>query len=257
MKWIRQRALSGELLVGTFLNLGSSFTAEIAGRAGFDWLVIDLEHGIGDEMTLVHQFQALAGTPAVPLVRIACNDPTRFKRVLDLGAAGVMVPYVGNPEEAKIAAEAMCYPPRGIRGVNKSNRACGFGQLAGEYYPAANDNLLTMVQVETRSAVETVDEIAAVEGVDVLFVGPLDLSVSLGIPEQFDHPLFLEALTKVVEACRKAGKAAGMHAIKPSLLDPIVDAGFTFIGMGVESILVSNSMKTLYQSWKDFQEKKS
>ncbi len=254
MKWIRERVLNGELVVGTFLNLASSFTAEIVGHAGFDWVLVDLEHGVGDELSLAHQFQALASTPAVPLVRLPCNDSTRMKRVLDLGAFGVMVPYVNTAEEAESVAAAMRYPPKGIRGVNKSNRACGFGRLAGEYYPAANDNLLSIVQIETKQAVDNLDAIAAVDGVDVLFVGPLDLSASLGIEQQFDHPTFHEALKAVVEACRKAGKTAGMHALRPDMLGAVADAGFTFIGMGVESIVVSTAMKNLYGNWTKFME---
>ena len=254
MKWIRERVLNGELVVGTFLNLASCFTAEIVGHAGFDWVLVDLEHGVGDELSLAHQFQALASTPAVPLVRLPCNDATRMKRVLDLGAFGVMVPYVSTAEEAASVAAAMRYPPKGIRGVNKSNRACGFGRLAADYYPAANDNLLSIVQIETKQAVDNLDAIAAVDGVDVLFVGPLDLSVSLGIEQQFDHPTFREALKAVVAACRKAGKTAGMHALRPDMLGDVADAGFTFIGMGVESMVVSAAMKNLYGNWTKFME---
>jgi len=117
MKYLRQRALSGEVLAGTWLNLGSSLTAEIAGRAGFDWILIDMEHGAGDQESLVHQVQALDTTPAAGIVRIAWNEAPRFKRVLDLGASGVTVPYINTVEEARQAAAAMRYPPHGVRSV--------------------------------------------------------------------------------------------------------------------------------------------
>ena len=246
MKWIRERMLSGETLVGTMLNLASPFTAEIAGHAGFDWLLIDLEHGVGDEMTLVHQLQALSATPAVPLVRIPANETWRFKRVLDLGVFGVMVPHVSSAADAEQVARAMRYPPKGVRGANKSNRACCFGGKAGDYYPHANDNLLSIVQIETAEALGNLDAIAAVDGIDVLFVGPLDLSVSMGIEGQWDDPEFNKALEHIADACRKHGKVAGMHAINTDLLKPTQDLGFTMIGMAVESITVTQAMRNLY-----------
>ena len=188
MKWIREKTLSGEWMGGTWLNLGSSLTAEIAGKSGFDWVLVDLEHGMGDRYELVTQLQAVDATPAAPLVRIAWNDATLFKRVLDLGVSGVMVPMVNYAEEARRAAAAMRFPPEGVRGVAKMNRSSDFGPGFGDYFQNANSHLFTIVQIETHTAIDHLEEIATVDGVDVLFVGPLDLSVSLGVPDQFDHP---------------------------------------------------------------------
>jgi len=115
MKWLHERVQSGELLSGTWLNLGSRLTVEMAGLAGFDWVCIDLEHGAGDHSELVLQLQALSGTPAAPLVRLTCNEPPRFKRALDLGPSGLVIPWVNNADEAQAAVAAMQYPPRGIR----------------------------------------------------------------------------------------------------------------------------------------------
>src|ERR1035441_10314791 len=123
MKWIRHKVLSGELMAGTFLNLGSSLTAEVAGQAGFDWVLIDLEHGGGGRQELLLQLQALESTPAGTLVRIAWNDLGMFKRVLDLGVSGIMVPYVQSAAEAERAVAAMRYPPAGVRGIAAMNRA--------------------------------------------------------------------------------------------------------------------------------------
>ena len=167
MKWIRERALKRELLGGTFLNLGSSLTAEIAGNAGFDWVLVDLEHGAGDRSELLLQLQAIESTPAVPLVRIPTNDPVIFKRVLDLGASGIMVPYVQTADEARKAVAAMRYPPDGVRGVAVMNRACGFGPGFEEYFKSAGSRLLTILQIETPLAVDNIDAIAAVDGADV------------------------------------------------------------------------------------------
>ena len=243
MKYIRERVLGGQLMAGAWCNLGSSLTVEMAGLSGFDWILIDIEHGSGDFESLVHQLQAAGATPAAPIVRIAWNEPPRFKRVLDLGPSGVMVPYVSSADEAKLAAASMRYPPRGVRGVAKLNRACGFGKDFDQYFVAAQDNLLTVVQIETEKAVENADEIAAVDGVDVLFVGPLDLSVGLGIPQQFDHPEFRSALAKVTAACRKAGKAAGILLMQPEKIERTIADGFTFIALASDGGLVASGLR--------------
>ncbi len=231
----RNRVLAGEFLGGTFLNLGSSITAEMAGVAGFDWVLLDYEHGPGSDTTLLHQLQALASTPAIPIVRIAANEPPRFKRALDAGAQGIMVPYVSSAAEAEAAVAAMQYPPRGIRGVARLTRAVAFGQDFNTVYAHAHEMLVTMVQIETREAVERVDEIAAVEGADVLFLGPLDLSVNLGIYGDYTHPVFVEAITRVAAAARRAGKAAGILALDPSHIAPWRELGYTVIALGSDA----------------------
>ena len=252
MKWIRQRVLSGEIITGTFLNLGSSLTAEFAGNAGFDFVLIDLEHGSGDHDSLIVQLQAVAATPAVPLVRIAWNDPPRFKRVLDLGSSGIMVPMVNNEAEARGAVAAMRYPPQGIRGVAGWNRACRFGPGFEDYFSQANENLLTIVQIETAEAVKNIEAIVAVDGVDVVFVGPTDLSVGMGIPRQFDHPMMTEAYEKVIAACRKFGKSAGILLLNPDPIEQRLDQGFRFIALGSDGQLIANGFPRLAASLEQF-----
>jgi 2-keto-3-deoxy-L-rhamnonate aldolase RhmA len=245
MKYLRQRVLQGEILAGAWLNLGSSLTAEIAGRAGLDWLLIDLEHGCGDHEALVHQLQAIDATPAAGIVRIAWNEAPRFKRALDQGASGIMVPYVNTVDEARLAVASMRYPPAGIRGVARSNRAAGFGQEFDRYFAEAGENLLTIVQIETAEAVGNAAAIAALEGVDVLFIGPLDLSVNLGIAQQYAHPEFRAAVGRVVAACRQAGKAAGILLASPDQIASTVADGFTFIAAGSDGGMVASGMKNL------------
>jgi 4-hydroxy-2-oxoheptanedioate aldolase len=244
MNFIRQRALSGELLSGCFLNLGSSLTVEMAGQVGFDFLLIDLEHGSGDQEALVHQLQAASATPAAPLVRIAWNEPWRFKRVLDAGAMGVMIPWVNDAEEARAAAAAMRYFPDGIRGAAVLNRGSSFGLHFEEYFTQANDNLTTVVQIETREALDNAAEIAAVPGVDVLFVGPFDLSISLGLRGQFEHPDFIAALDRVASAAKDAGKAAGILLQQQDQVADLVERGYTFICLGSDGGLVANGMRS-------------
>ncbi len=228
----RQRVLAGEWLAGTFINLGSALTAEIAARAGFDWLMLDYEHGPGSDETLLHQLQAVASTGAATIVRLAANETPRFKRALDLGAGGVMVPYVNNAEEARAAVAAVRYPPHGIRGVSKFNRAAGFGQNFDDYYQNAHTRLVTMAQIETPESLEHLDAIAEVDGVDVLFVGPLDLTTNLGIQGQFEHPRFIEARQKVAAAARRAGKAAGILATAAAQIPVLRAEGYTALAFG-------------------------
>ena len=252
MLFLRKRVLAGEVLAGTFCNTGSAITTEMAGRAGFDWLLLDLEHGSGDQSELMHQLQAAGATDTPAIVRIAWNEPWRFKRVLDAGAAGVMVPWVSTAEEAAAAAQSMRYFPDGIRGAATLIRANGFGRNVEDYLQNANDNLLTVVQIETRQAVDDAAAIAAVEGVDVLFVGPFDLSIGLGIRGQFDHPQFVAALEQVVAGARAAGKAAGILLQRPDQMAATVERGFTFIALGSDGALVANGMAALAAAFEPF-----
>ncbi|OHE89485.1 MAG: hypothetical protein A3G75_12225 [Verrucomicrobia bacterium RIFCSPLOWO2_12_FULL_64_8] len=228
----RNRVLAREWLVGTWLNLGSPVTAELAGLAGFDWVLLDHEHGPGGEDTMLHQLQAVAATPAVPIVRIAANEIPRYKRALDMGARGILVPFVSTVAEAETSVAAMRYPPRGIRGVAKIHRGSGFGANFDEYYRRAHEWLVNAVQIETPGAVANVEGIAALDGIDVLFVGPVDLTCNMGIPEQFDHPRFLAAVRDVAAAARKHGKAAGILLHNPALVAQFRDWGFTFVALG-------------------------
>ncbi|MGD9241563.1 MAG: aldolase/citrate lyase family protein [Desulfobacterales bacterium] len=240
MKFIRGRVLSGEFMAGAWCNLGSSLTAEIAARKGYDWILFDQEHGPGDSMTLLHQIQAVEAWPAAPLVRIAWNEMPRFKRALDLGACGIIVPYVQTREEAEYAAASMRYTPEGLRGVASSPRATGFAGDFEEYYAAANDNLLTVVQIETGKTLDNLNDIAAVKGVDVLFVGPLDLSTSLNTPNQFEDERFIEALKAVGRTAKEKGKAAGILLPKADWLDLVTDFGFSFVAIGADGGMVSS-----------------
>lgn len=251
---IRHKVLDGQLMTGTFLILGSAMTVEIAGNAGFDWLLIDLEHGSGDFSELVHQLQAAGCTPAAPIVRIAWNEVPRFKRALDLGPSGIMVPYINTADQARQAVEAMRYPPHGIRGVASLNRACRFGAGFEEYFATANDQLLTVIQIETRQAVEQVEAIAGVDGADVLFVGPTDLSASLGLKRNFDHPEFRKALGRVVAACKSKGKAPGILVSNPGELDFVLSEGFTFVALGSDGGVVAAGMQNLANAFKKYKQ---
>ncbi len=241
----RARVLAREWVVGTWLNLGSPVTAELAGLTGLDWVVLDHEHGPGGEETMLHQLQAVAGTPTVPIVRIAANETPRFKRALDLGAQGIMVPFVNTAAEAAAAVSALRYPPRGLRGVAKVQRAAGYGTDFEEYYLHAHEWIVNIVQIETAQAVANLDAIAAVDGVDVLFVGPTDLTYGLGIRDQFEHPLFLDAVQRVVAAAQKHGKAPGILVHNPALVPRCRDWGFTFVALGSDGGVVQKGLQQI------------
>lgn len=243
MNFIRERVLNREFMAGAWCNLASGITVEMASTMGYDWVLVDQEHGPGDNMTLFGQIQAISVGSAAPLVRIAWNEMPRFKRALDIGAAGIMVPYVQNRQEAELAAASMRYSPAGLRGVASSPRAAGYGAGFESYHAAANASLLTIVQIETAQTLKNLDDIAAVKGVDVLFVGPLDLSTSLNMPARFDDPRFIKVLETVARAAKKAGKAAGILLPGPGLTEQVRSLGFTFVAAGSDGGMVMTGLK--------------
>lgn len=225
--------------------MGSSVSAEIAGQSGFDWVLLDQEHGMGGFDGLLHEVQALEATPAAPIVRVAWNEPPLVKRVLDLGVSGVMFPLVNTAEEATLAAKSMRYPPEGIRGLTPLSRQAAFGPDFVNAFKRANDDLITVVQIETEQAVKNAEAIANVKGVDVLFIGPMDLSLGMGIFRDFEHPKFRAALKTVADACRNAGKAAGILMLDPKQVAPTVADGFTFNALSSDGGLLSAGMRQL------------
>ncbi len=249
---IRRQALDGEVLVGTWLVLGSPLTAEIAGRSGFDWVLLDMEHGMGANDSLLWQLQALAGTPAAPVVRVAENNPVLIKRALDLGPSGIMAPMISKAEDAEQMVRSMRYPPAGIRGVSPFTRSADFGRDFPDYFATANDDLLCLVQIETAEAVENAEAIAAVDGVDVLFIGPLDLTVGLGIMKQFDHPSYRAAVEKIITACRNTGKIAGIVLLDVEVPEETVADGFTFIARASDGSVLASSLSELVEPFKRF-----
>lgn len=243
MRFLREQVLNGDFLIGAWCNLGSSITTEMASTMGYDWVLVDQEHGPGDNMTLLHQMQAISIGQAASFVRITWNEMPRFKRALDLGAAGIMIPYVETREEAELAVASMRYTPTGLRGVATSPRATGYGSGFEEYYATANNNVTTVVQIETGKAVSNLKDIAAVDGVDVLFVGPLDLSISLNMPDKFDDPEYRAILSQVGQAAKSAGKAAGILLPDPGLTDLVHDLGYTFVAAGADGGMVMAGLK--------------
>lgn len=233
---LRRRVLAGEPSVGAWLGLASLASAELVARAGFDWVVVDLEHGMGSETDVHGQLLAVQGTPTSALVRVARAERLRIGRALDLGADGLVIPRLETAAEVAESVSAMRYPPDGIRGVALTTRGAGyFGIGHAELATSVNERVLGVFQVESPAAVAVADELAAIDGVDVLFVGPADLSHTMGIPGQFSEPAFADALRAVVAACRAHGKAAGILLADASLVPAYRELGFTFLGVGSDA----------------------
>ncbi|MEE8391377.1 MAG: HpcH/HpaI aldolase/citrate lyase family protein [Anaerolineae bacterium] len=206
---VKRMLKEGKKTAGAWLQIASPFTAEILSQAGFDWLIIDMEHGPGDVLTLISQLQAMNGTDVVPLVRAPWNDFVTIKRILDAGVYGLLVPYVNTREEAKAAVRACRYPPQGIRGVAGSPRAQGYGQNVREYLERANDEILLITAVETPTAVANLDGILAVDGVDGIFIGPMDLATNMGYLGDPKHPEVQDAIATIEKKVLGAGKVLG------------------------------------------------
>ena len=257
MKNLPQRLQDQETLLGCFINLGSALSTEMVGKAGFDFVVIDLEHGSGNEPGVLHQLQAIEHTGAKAIIRVEGHARQRSHRVLDLGAHGIMFPRVNNVEEARDCVAAMRYPPDGVRGAASMNRACEFGVTFRDYVASSKDSLLGVFQIETTEAVENVDEIAAVDGVDVLFIGPLDLSLSLGILQQLDHPKFTAALEATAAAAAKHGKTTGVLMPTPDHFERFYNLGFRFLACGSDGAMVNNAARALIGKLREARDKAS
>ncbi|MEM7224013.1 MAG: aldolase/citrate lyase family protein [Pseudomonadota bacterium] len=227
---LKARLRSGQPAVGCWLNLYSTMAAEIISQAGYDCAMIDMEHGQGDTIDAIALMQAIQGRDCTPYARVPSNDPVAIKRILDAGAQGVMVPAVNSAEEAAAAVAACRYPPEGIRGVAPVIvRAADYGADWQSYTAAANETILVICQIESGAAVAAVEEIAAVEGVDLLFVGPFDLSANLGFLGQPDHPEVRAEIARVEQAAKSAGKLLGAIPTPDRSLEALHQTGYDLI----------------------------
>ncbi len=237
---VKQQLREGKVVVGYWLTLPSPSVAEILSALPLDWLLVDLEHSPVGWETLEDMLRAMRGSAVTPLVRVPSGEPAVLKRALDRGPWGVVVPLVSSGEEARQVVAACRYPPQGIRGVAGS-RASGYGATLPEYFATWNEEVLVACQVETVQAVERVEEIAAVDGVDVLFVGPNDLSANLQRWRDLEWEGFRQAVDRVLAAARRHGKAAGVMCTGPEDALARVDQGFRFIALGSDARLLASA----------------
>jgi len=238
-------ALSGgKLQIGLWSSLCSNIVTEIVADSGFDWILLDTEHSPNEVPDLLSQMQALSRGTATAIVRPAWNDQVLIKRILDIGATCVLVPYVQNAEEARRAVAATRYPPNGVRGVTGSGRAARYGRIK-DYLREADEQICVLVQVETREALDHLDEIAGVAGVDGVFIGPADLAASLGHAGNPQHVEVQAAIEAAVRRLGIIGKPAGILSFSPEEARRYIDWGCSFVAVGSDLALLARSADAL------------
>jgi 4-hydroxy-2-oxoheptanedioate aldolase len=240
---------AGQLQIGLWCSLCSNIAADIVRDSGFDWLLLDTEHSPNEIPDVLAQLQAGEGGAATPIVRPAWNDTVIIKRCLDIGAQTLLVPYVQNPEEAKRAVEAVRYPPTGVRGVAVASRASRYGRVT-DYLKKANAEICLLVQVETQSALAQLEAIAKVEGVDGVFIGPSDLSASLGHIGNPAHPEAQKAMEDAVRRLKAIGKPAGILTGNEDEIRRYIGWGYTFVAVGSDVGLLKNGADMLARKFK-------
>jgi 4-hydroxy-2-oxoheptanedioate aldolase len=245
-----KRALARrELQIGLWSTLCSNIGAEIIAHSGFDWILLDTEHSPNELPDLVSQLQAMGRGTASPVVRAAWNDAVLIKRILDMGAQSILLPYVQSAQEAQRAVQSVRYPPRGIRGVSSGSRASQYGRIH-DYLNRADEEICLIVQIETRSGLDQLEAIGRVEGIDGIFIGPADLSASLGHLGQLKHPDTQAALQDAARRLHQLGKAAGVLTAVEADARRYIEWGYNFVAVGVDTALLANSADTLAKSFK-------
>jgi 4-hydroxy-2-oxoheptanedioate aldolase len=245
-----KRALAeGRQQIGLWCSLPGTYAAEAVAGSGFDWLLFDTEHSPGDVLTVLGQLQAVAPYDVSPVVRPASNDTVLIKRFLDIGAQTLLIPYVQNAEEADRAVAAMRYPPEGVRGVSGLTRATRFGRVPG-YAKRAAEELCLIVQVETGAALKALESIAAVAGVDAVFIGPADLAASLGHAGEPGHPEVVAAVEDAVRRLRAIGKPAGILTPDTAFAAHCIELGTTFTAVGIDVGILARTTEKLAQQFR-------
>lgn len=238
---LKQRLRNGENVLGCWTMLGSPEVVEILSLAGYDYLVIDQEHGVGDTGTLSAQLQAMSATATVGVVRVPWNDHVYLKRVLDIGAEAVLMPSIETAEEARAAVAACLYPPRGRRGTASSSvRASSYG-MAANYVATCADNLLIACQIESAKAVENIDEILGVQGIDLMFIGPFDLSATVGQMGNLKHPEVARLLAHAESRIKAAGRPMGTVPHPGCTWKDMFARGYQFVNSGSDVARVRDS----------------
>lgn len=236
-------------LVGGWVCSGSPLVAEIMAGSGLDWLLIDMEHSPNTLESVLAQLQAVAAYPVTPIVRVPIGDVVTIKQVLDVGAQNVLVPMVSTAEEARAVVEAVRYPPRGRRGVGSALARSARWNRVGDYLSAADDYVSVFVQIETAEGVDAAAQIAAVDGIDGVFVGPSDLAASMGLIGQQTHPDVTAAALRAFSAVRGAAKPVGVNAFDPAVAQSYVDAGADFVLVGADVALLARGSEALAARW--------
>jgi len=246
----RQRLLAGEQLIGCWCSLANPISTEVLGVAGFDWLLLDGEHSPNEVSSFVPQLMALKDSVSAPVVRPSFNSQVEIKRLLDAGFYNFLVPFVESAEEAARAVASTRYPPQGVRGVSVSQRSNRYGSVPG-YFQGINEQISVIVQIESRAGVAAVTEIAAVDGVDCVFIGPSDLAAGYGQLGNPLHPEVQAAMAEIFKACRAAGKAVGILAPVEADARRYLEMGATFVAVGSDLGVFRGATQALRDKFKD------
>lgn len=232
-------------LIGLWVVSGSPLVAEIFAGSGVDWLLIDMEHSSNSLESVLHQLQVAAAYPISPVVRVPYGDDVSLKQVLDIGAQNVLVPMVNTAEQARAVVSAVRYAPRGVRGVGSAlSRSARWNRVDG-YLQNADDHISLFVQIESAEAVENAAEIAAVDGVDGVFVGPSDLAASMGLLGQQSHPDVVAAVTRTFQAVKAAGKPVGVNAFDPQQAEQYMNDGAAFVAVAADVSVLARGSEAL------------
>lgn len=245
----KQEIAKGSRQIGLWSSLAGNVVAEIIAHSGFDWIVIDMEHAPNDLPQVVAQLQAMAGGTAVPVVRVPWNDFVVIKRVLDAGAKALVIPYVQSRAEAEAAVAAVRYPPHGIRGVAGSARGSNYGRVK-DYLKGAADDICLILQVETAEAMDNLEAIASVDGVDGVFIGPADLAASMGHLGNMHALAVQDAIRAAAERLAKIGKASGILTTSEEDARRYIDWGYVFVAVGIDSVILSRHADALAARFK-------
>lgn len=234
-----------ERQIGLWLSLSSAYSAEACATAGFDWLLIDGEHGPNDLRSILGQLQSVQGSDVHPVVRTLCADPALVKQALDIGAQTLLIPMIDTVAQARAMVAATQYPPQGIRGVASAvARASRWGART-DYLNVANDEVCLLVQAETRTALENLQGICDVDGVHGVFIGPADLAASMGYRGRPEHPAVQKAIEQAIATIVRSGKAAGTLTADKDLARRYLDMGATFVAVGVELVVLVKAVRQL------------
>jgi 4-hydroxy-2-oxoheptanedioate aldolase len=239
----------GKLQIGLWSSLASNIAADVIRDSGFDWVLLDSEHSPNELPGLLAQMQALSGSSTAAIIRPAWNDPVLIKRILDIGAQSILLPYVQNADEARKAVAATRYPPDGVRGIAGAARSSRYGRIA-DYLKKAADELCVLVQVETRQALGCLEEIARVDGVDGVFIGPSDLSGSMGHIGNPAHPEVQQALKNAVERLTACRKPSGILTLSEDDARRYIEWGYNFVAVGMDVALLARGADMLAKKFK-------
>jgi 2-keto-3-deoxy-L-rhamnonate aldolase RhmA len=241
---------SGLTAVGCWVSIDHPAVSTLLGGVGFDWVAFDAEHGHFTTTTLLGCLDAVSAQGISTLVRVPANDATSIKQVLDLGPEGVIVPMVSTASQAHAAAAACRFPPQGVRGMG-AGRAARYGLDLADYLRDANDRVVVITQIEHIDAVKNSQEIASVDGIDALFIGPADLSASMGIPLEWDHPKFTDAIDQVLDAARRHGRPVGMWCRDREWAANMVTRGMQIVVWTSDASLLADSARKTIGDWRD------